>query len=396
MKASKRQIISYLLLLLLVLLMTVSSHPTIVDMSRRAGMESGTILSRYITVVFALLFISCINLKSMLKPYQVRVFLFIFIAICWFFFLSWAVFGKRTMMTDVRSIAICIASVMIGWEMNLDKKKFSYLVLAFSLLTLYAGLMQVFRNIGGFRISSQYLADNKNSLGVMLSTGVIALFLMGLNRKEKDWIRIALWGLMLVSFFVIVTIRARAAMLVCVVLILYVIYERYKVRRDFVLYIILGLFLLSLAVFFLPSSIKEYIIDSLFKNREFDFTAGRMARNRAGINFVSQHVWVGNLNIGANLEWIHNYPLNKLYEFGVIFSFPIILLYLFVVFYTCKKTIECDQTSNYSIGYYAMLLPIVISMAEPTFPFGPGTATVFNFILLGCSIRDEYLHSQIG
>ena len=49
--------------------------------------------------------------------------------------------------------------------MGQKEKTFFCLFLAFlfSLTTLFSGLMQVFINIGGFRIAKVYLADSKNS-----------------------------------------------------------------------------------------------------------------------------------------------------------------------------------------------------------------------------------------
>ena len=175
----------FFVLLLLVLLITLSSHPTIVEVSRAAGMESGTILSRYIILVFALLFLVCFNLQSMLKPRIVRVCWFLFIFIVLFYMITFAVYGKRTMMADIRSIGICLVALMIGWQLDLDERRYRLLLLTFSGFTLFIGLMQVITNVGGFQILNQYHVDNKNSLGVMLTTSSIVFLLLGLNYEGK-------------------------------------------------------------------------------------------------------------------------------------------------------------------------------------------------------------------
>ena len=138
----------YWVLLLLVVLITISSHPTIVDMSKAAGMKSGTILSRYIILVFAGLFLMCLNVKSMLKPKLVRVSWFIWGWIVVYYLITFAAFGKKGMMGDVRSIAISLVAIMIGWQLDLDEKKLRALLLAFSGLILFVGLMQVLTNVG--------------------------------------------------------------------------------------------------------------------------------------------------------------------------------------------------------------------------------------------------------
>ena len=65
------------------------------------------------------------------------------------------------------------------------------------------------------------------------------------------------------------------------------------------------------------------------------------------------------------------------------------MLYYFVTLFTALVRSGRMGTFNiFNAGYFALLIPFVISMAEPTYPFGPGTATVFNFILFGVALRD--------
>lgn len=39
------------------------------------------------------------------------------------------------------------------------------------------------------------------------------------------------------------------------------------------------------------------------------------------------------------------------------------------------------------IGFYAILVLFVVSMFEYAFPFGPGTSTMLNFVILGLAFR---------
>lgn len=380
----------YLVLLLLVFLITISSHPTITAMSHDAGMESGTILSRYIILVFAGLFLMCLNVKSMLKPKMVRACWLMWVWIVVYYLITFAAFGSKSMMGDVRSIAICLVAIMIGWQLDLDEKKLKIVLIAFSGLILFVGLMQVFVNVGGFVIRDQYETDNKNSLGVMLATGSFAFLVLGMNSKSKRIVRLLLFALAVLSMVVLLTIRARAATLTGGMMFLYVLYERYK-GKNFFVYLLLGIFLVVILYLVLPPSVKDFVYNSFFQNyEEGDITTGRAERNAAALQFLSYHMLLGNLNQNAQIAWIHNYPLNKTFEFGLVFAFPILMLYLFVLGKAIVKTIKSDNHNNYNIGYYLLLIPFIISMVEPTFPFGPGTATVFNFLLFGVAIRNTY------
>ena len=377
----------YWVLLLLVFLITISSHPVIVAMSQAAGLENGTILSRYVILVFAGLFLMCLNVKSMLESKMVRVSWFIWIWIVVYYLITYAFFGKRAMMGDVRSIAISLAAIMIGWQFDLDEKRFRVLLLAFAGLTLFVGLMQVFTNVGGFVIRDQYHTDNKNSLGVMLATSLIVFFFIGLNQPKVGLIRISMIALCLLTFVVLLTIRARAATLTSIIIFLFVLCERYK-GKNLLLYLILGLFFVVIAFLVLPSEMKEYVYNSFFQNYEGgDITAGRAWRNAAAFRFLSDHIFLGNLNADADIAQIHNYPLNRTYQFGVVFVFPILLVYLYLLVEIFVKTIKSDSKDLKNIGCYLLLIPFIISMVEPTFPFGPGTATVVNFLVFGLALR---------
>ena len=122
----------YWLLLLIITLITVAFHPTIIDMGKEAGLESGNILSPYIVMVFLLLFGMCFNLKEIFKNKVIRVSLFIVLFIFVYFLITVAAFGRRTMISDLRSIGICLVGMMIGWQMNLDETRYKVALLLFA------------------------------------------------------------------------------------------------------------------------------------------------------------------------------------------------------------------------------------------------------------------------
>ncbi len=378
--------VRFWLSLMLVFLITISSHPTIVDISQAAGITSGTVLSRYIILAFAVLFLMCFNLRSMLRARLIRVSWLMYFLIVFCFLITFTFYGKDTMLSDVRSIAICLVAIMIGWQLNLDENKFKVLLLSFSILTLFVGFMQIMRNIGGLQILDQYQTDNKNSLGVMLSSCAIVYFIMGLNRAQKGFAKIMLFVLFVLTLLVLLTIRARAAMIATVLVLLYMFYERFK-GKNFVYYLLIAAFVVIIVFFLLPPVAKEYVYNSFFQHQEGDFTSGRIERNSVALQFLKDHIFIGNLNQNIKVDQIHNYPLNRLFEFGIVFVFPILLLYFYILMKAIVKTVKSDNHNTHNIGYYLLLIPFIISLAEPTFPFGPGTATVFNFLVFGLALR---------
>lgn len=380
----------YGMLLLLIGLMAISSHPSIVDLTDDSEITNGTILSKYIVPVFSILFIMCLTNISFLKSktliFSGIVIFFIFL----YYLITFSFFGTKNMLGDARAILISLFAMVIGWQLDFEKKELYIVLLVYAGLVLYVGLMQVIVNIGGFEILDLYESDHKNALGVMLSTSVIIFIFVGLNWQEIGWARFIFFVAALGTFVVILTIRARASTISCVMVLLYVFFARYK-NSNFALYLIGGSVLLVILYIVMPDAVKDYVYNSFYQNYERqDVTADRLNRNMAALRFLSQHLWLGNLNAYTTLGWIHNYPLEKMYKYGVVFSFPILVIYLFLLVVSIIKSIKTDNSNIDCIGCYLLLVPYIVSMAEPTLPFGPGTATIFNFIIFGISLRKIY------
>ncbi len=380
----------YLVLLYLVFLFAYASHPDIIASSRMSGIESGTILSDNILKIFALLFVMCLNIRSFLKSRVIVSSLVLFFIIIVFFMLAVSRYGTSTMMVDVRSIAICLVSVMVGWQLELSEKRIRFLLFFYAICIGYVTYMQVTKNVGGFEIADNYLTNNKNSLGAMLSTGIFCLLFLQANIRGSFFRRLLLVLLILFFFTLILTIRARTATVAFVLLFFYFYYQRYRHKGTFLLFFLGVTILVSVALILFPLA-KEYIRDSFVQNYEGgDITSGRMGGYIAGIKFLSEHLFAGELEADGNLDWIHNYPLNKWCGYGLFFSIPIMLYYFVTLFTTLVRSGRMGTFNVFNAGYFALLIPFIISMAEPTYPFGPGTATVFNFILFGVALRDTY------
>ena len=174
----------YWVLLLIIGLITVAFHPIIIDMGKEAGLESGNILSPYIVIVFLLLFGMCFNIKDILKNKVIRVSLFIVLFIFVYYMITVAAFGRRTMMGDLRSIGICLVGMMIGWQLNLDEKRYKIALLLFAGLITLMGFFQVTMNVGGFEILDQSQVQGKNSMGVLLATSSVIYLFFGLNSNS--------------------------------------------------------------------------------------------------------------------------------------------------------------------------------------------------------------------
>ena len=381
--------VQFFLLIVLLFLMAISYHPTIISMSRAAGMESGTILSRYVMLVFAALFIVCFSIRFYNKSRFLHAYSVLLIIIGIIAFVIYAFVSRRTMITEVRTIFISLAAAIIGWSLAPSDKELYWIVFVFGGVTLFSGIMQVIVNIGGFRIANYYLTDSKNSLGAMLGTGAIAFLFTYLVPPNKMVRLLSFFGFAM-SSFVIVTIRARAAFVAVFAIAVLAYYLRTR-NRNIIMVAMGSVVAVGLLLVFLPSSVTQYITDSMTAGTQsVDITSGRLGTYQEALAFLSDHLLFGNVTGEHQMSWIHNYPLLQMYRYGLVLSFPILVLYVYLIYFCAKKSYKLGVDSL-SPGFMSMLVLGVISLVEPTFPFGPGTVTIFNFLLLGAALRKNYL-----
>ena len=111
-------------IVLLVFLISMSSHPEIVLRSKCVGLESGTNLSRYVVIVFGLLFVLCFIIKSFIRSPFIRTSLLMLFLILFTYLFTFSFFSSNIMWGDFRAIGICIISIIIGWQICLNRKYF--------------------------------------------------------------------------------------------------------------------------------------------------------------------------------------------------------------------------------------------------------------------------------
>lgn len=371
-----------LLLFLLVVLLTFYCYPSI----RSTGVDEGSILSPYINFVFIFIFVISFNYKSIFRCKEIKYFTLLLFLLSFTLMIA-NVFFEIDILGEVRQFLIPLFAIVIGWQLRVNDKKYFYLLAIFIVCSLIVALSQVFTNVGGFVIEAQYMVVGKNALGVILATSTVLSFVIYLtNQKGKYFL------FLVASIFLLVcllTIRARTATLVSLLFMLFILFKKFSSRN-----IIFGVFgvicIISLLYFLLPIEVQHFLYDSFFLNQE-DITSDRMNRNIDAINFLKDNIFLGNLaHKSVNFGWVHNYPLLKLYEYGLILGLAILSIYLYLLVVLVRNVFKKNCFDIRNIGYVILLIPFGISMAEPTFPYGPGTVTVFNFILFGISLRYNY------
>ena len=382
--------LKFYLIIILVCLLTLYYHPFVIDLPN----IQITFLAPSINVVFGLLFIISFDLKNIQKSKVIIKLLSLILLIV--LILSFAnMLFDFNYIGEIRALIIPIFAIIIGWQYKINENKLLIIIYLLIILTLYISLSHVFINVGGF-IIDQYKVFHKNTIGVIVSTSIILSLILLLNTNTNKILKIFLLLSIVFLLISLLTFRARTATLVSILFLIFILYKKFSTRNVFFGGLGLIIFIIFL-VLIIPDNAKNFVVDSFLQNTGDDITSGRSDINKEAIYFLKDNLLIGNLkNTAKNIEWVHNYPLLKIFEFGLFFSFPILLMYLYLLFTLIKENLKKDIFNIYNAGFVILLIPFAISMAEPTFPYGPGTATIFNFILFGISLRYNYQISKIN
>ena len=293
-------------------------------------------------------------------------------------------------LSEAKNILMAFIFLLLGYNSKLSPLQFVSLIFIYSLAVSYSVLNQIISNIGGFVISDLYLQYGKNTLGVMTASSCIALLFVSLH-SNKRYIKILGWLLFLALLFFTITIRARAAFLSIFLLSVFIIFRNIKDRNadtSHIIAFVLFAFIIFLTVSIFSNRVAgiwDYIFSSFTQNQGNDLTSGRMSRNIFAINLIEESPFWGNLTLGYQYDWIHNYVLRQISSYGLLGSMPLMILYFYIVIFIIKQVFR-NRLILDNIGFVVFILPLIISLEEPTFPFAPGTGIIFPFILLGISL----------
>lgn len=397
-KKASFNIIRFLLLLVLVVLICLYNHPYFNDMTEGLGFEKGSVLSPFINASFVILFLLSFRIKDFQQSYVIRRFAIFVLIITFSLFLA-SLFFDVSPISGARMFFIPLAALMIGYAIDLTKAQYRILTVLYLIIISYIAFMQITTNIGAFVIKDQYLVDNKNSLGLVIGTGIILAFVLALEKDTKGWIKIFYFVTAGFLLFCDLTIRARAATLIAVFLCFYIVYLRNGSNR--MIYTIAVMAILFLVILVFIPSMFDYFYASIYSGYEgSDVTSDRLNRNASAIAAIMDDPFFCKLAHDYGVHQVHNFFLKTWYEKGLIFGWPILVMYVlqFIDIMRCSIK-KCDINNRYSIGFLLGLYPFLNSLVETILPYGPGTDSAINFIFWGMACRylfgkEKALHTQ--
>lgn len=387
--------IRWVLTAALVLACVLSYHPIVIG--SMDDLTQTNLLARPILVLSILCFVFTLK-RNVLNNRVIRTFMVVYAIVAFelLCFGAFDLFIETRTVPETRTLLIPLVALVVGYNIDLSRTQLVMLFVLYLVATLFVGYLQVAMNVGGFVIEDQLLAAGKNTLGPMISCGVaIALILL---RNTKSWVfRALLIGSVVLSFALVATIRARTALLCCGLVLMaywYIIYRRTHRELRFMLLMVtlLGVMMIKYTATgsFITEGIDSYLINSFMQNHDSSnggLTAYRVQLNLEALEIISDSPFWGRLTHPVDQGWVHNYVLGKLSAYGIVGAFALMYLYFTILFNAIRNAMRLDFTNLYTMGFFIVLIPFFISLAEPTFPYEPGTAVFFIYLLYGMGLK---------
>ncbi len=298
-------------------------------------------------------------------------------------------------------LMIPFAIILISPYLYSNANKLASLLLVYSLLSVVVMLTVVLYYNKGFSISSTYTIAGKNYKGVLLSNSILILIILFSNIKKR-FVKFIMFGFPFFGLFLLLVIRNRSSLLgLTLLLILFLFYslffsKNHKIRKS----IMIGFGIALLTFLFIPK-ISTFFFDSFFKNKNMDslnsISAGRLFQYTETLLSIQSYPLFGvaHLNIAHDLN-PHNYLLYNLYYYGFILSVPQLILYFSLYIYLFYLFINSKHDLFSRIIFAILFVNLTVSLLEYTYPYGPGTAQIIMWILIGWKIGNPEKNTNLS
>ena len=291
--------------------------------------------------------------------------------------------------SDISQLVIALITLTIGAGLDWNEREWANISYGYTLLMIAVTLCNSLYYAGGLYVPEHYMFDEgKNQVGAMVAIGATACFYFGMKMKEE---RTAFWVVTFLALLSIVLIRARSdcfALIACMLLITAKeadFHGKWSVKTVLT---ILGIILIGVIIYtgFIGDELHTFMHGGKSGSGIDDITTRRWERNQKGMDIIMHHHSMEELKNPMKIPFIHNYPLLRLARYS-IFSLPLLLFYLYFGISTLIELFKSRKTEIKQVGWVVCCIPLIISFAEPNFPYGPGLVQMLAFLLLGFSLR---------
>lgn len=293
--------------------------------------------------------------------------------------------------SDIVQLVIAMITLSIGSGLDWNEREWANISYGYTVLMIAVTLCNSIFYAGGLYVPEHYMFDEgKNQVGAMVAIGATACFYFGTKLKEE---RVPYFVVTFLALLSIVLIRARADCFALIAMILLITAKEadFNVKWNVkTILTVLSLLLIGYIIYngFISDELNTFMHGGKSGSGINDLTTRRWARNQKGMDIIMHHHSMEELKNPMKIPFIHNYPLLRLARYS-FFAIPLLLFYIYFGISTLVEVFRSRKSQIRQAGWIVCCVPLLISFAEPNFPYGPGLVQILAFLLLGFSLRPD-------
>lgn len=343
-------------------------------------------IMRYVVMAaMAVAFVLDFSLTSIMSMRFVRLMAVTIVCMLLIFFLI------PVQISDISQLVTAMLMICIGSGLDWKEREWANVSYGYTILMIAVTICNCLYYAGGLYVPEHYMFDEgKNQVGAMLAIGATACFFFGMKFKEE---RTSFLVVSFLALLCLVLIRARSdcfALMICMLLITAKEADfQWKWNVKTVLTIV-ALILIGYIIYngFISDELHTFMHGGKNGTGMDDLTTRRWERNQRGMDIIMHHHSMEELRNPMNIPFIHNYPLLRLARYS-FFALPLILFYIYFGISALIEIFKSRKMQIRQVGWIVCCVPLIVSFAEPNFPYGPGLVQLLAFLLLGFSLRPE-------
>lgn len=345
-------------------------------------------------IALSMLFVCLCLITFSIKPFLHIRLINVYFVILIIFFTETLIFsslGFYIKFTEIQQLVIPFIVILIGYNINISLKSYLIFIFVYCTAALVLSVYSIFHFIGSFRILDEILVSHKNALGPILSnSGVIIMCMIVLKDKSKyRKILLILYGTMIFACLLVLKTRAAfIALLLCFLVVIWVSIK-YKIKGI----IIFSTLIITVIIIYLysgmpiPGFLNSFFIGNYDSTSLEGISAGRTNVYIKAFKLISNYPIFGELTTSFHLDTVHNYVLLKVSRYGLLGSLPLLCLYFYLIWTIISSISKIREIRTEYFGYFVMVVPLIVSLFEPSSPYGPGSVQAIAFFMFGYSLK---------
>ena len=340
-----------------------------------------SLMKQVIFIIIGIIFI--FNLSSIFKFGAKQVFiarLGILLVVQLFLVALLSLIRSEFFLPGVLDVVMVLSVILTFSVVKFEDSELQKISSVFLFLAAISSATILFGYEFNFQILDEYLPVPKNQLAPFYGVA----FVIGVYNFKRQNGYFKLFHLMLLTVLGLglLFIRGRAALVATFLCLM--IFNLFFVRERRYRYIGLGLFIV--AVYLLSSLLFDVFTANYDVNDVDSLSANRLGDYISAIDIILKNPFVGSA-LSVEVPYLpHNYLVYSLMNYGVLFGWPLLIIYL-MIFIKCFRVIINNKNEIWQSGILLVVLMYIVSLLEYSYPYSPGSATMFGFIMFGQYLR---------